>query len=634
MAGVEKVSRVRYRGEEREISSLRKMFIAMSEDMRVIFVKLADRIHNMRTLQYHQDKEKRNRIATETLNLYAPIADRLGIFEFKEILENECFKHLLPERYYEIRSELDTMRANQEAFIALAKQKIYELFRNKDINVLDVSYRVKSPYSIHKKMQRKGYERVADIYDIFAIRIITKSVDDCYDILGTIHNSFVPVPRRFKDYIALPKENHYQSLHTTVVGLFRDFSKETVNRRQPTEIQIRTREMHEHAEIGIAAHFAYSEVGRSKTTKDVSWVNELKEILRNTHDSEFLSHIKIGIFDDRIFVFTPKGDIKTLPRGSTPVDFAYCIHSDVGNGTSIAKVNGRVVSLDHELRNGDQVEIIVDQHKRPSVTWLSFVKTVRAKEVIKASINRERREELIERGRFIINSYLLKHFGKALDKDLSLFNHLDNKELGPKEKEDVLVQIGNLSRRPSSIIRGLEELRGKHLKKAREKSKGEQPIIITAKENTPLPGIIISGEANIPYTFAQCCQVDEYSKIIAHVGRHGIRIHNATCSSLKRCRIERLLPAHFETHVETGVSITVELILEAEIDLLKQLGEIIYTMRLQLEEAHTERLPNRRIKAIIQLYTEEEDYYIFDRFHERLKIALPNLESLRLIKLH
>ena len=239
---MEKLSKLKYRDEDRNVGSLRKMFIAMSEDMRVILVKLADRLHNMTTLDYHPDPEKRRRIALETLNVYAPIADRLGIFDFKEALETECFRILYPEDYARISSELAELKIEQEAFVAKAKDMIRELIP-KTVPVLDISFRVKSPFSIYKKMQRKGYESVKDIYDLFALRVITEEIHHCYEILGIIHNAWTPVPKRFKDYIALPKENGYQSLHTTVVGMFQAF------RKQPTEIQIRTRGMHRQAEI-------------------------------------------------------------------------------------------------------------------------------------------------------------------------------------------------------------------------------------------------------------------------------------------------------------------------------------------------------------------------------------------------
>lgn len=460
-AGMEKLSHLKYRGEERTIGSLRKMFVAMSEDVRVIFVKLADRLHNMKTIGFHSRQEKRERIALETLNIYAPIADRLGIFEFKEALETECFKLLHPDEYNRIMEELAAFKDAQEVFATKVRQLIKGNMPAR-IPIIDISYRVKSPWSIYKKMQRKGYERVEDIYDLFALRITTNTVHNCYDILGTIHTVWTPVPNRFKDYIALPKENGYQSLHTTVVGMFHEF------RSQPTEIQIRTIAMHRQAEIGVAAHFAYSETGQSKATKDAYWAAELKDILNNSEDSDFMTQMKIGVFDDRIFAFTPKGRIQVLPKGSTPVDFAYSVHSELGDHIAVARVNGRVVHLDYEIKNGESVEIVIDKNKRPNITWLSFVKTTRARERIKAYNNRVNRGELIEKGRFILNSHLRKHFNKALDKDLSLLKVIDGKTLDTEGRENVLVQLGNLSRKPSSVTKSILETSNSELHKIRD----------------------------------------------------------------------------------------------------------------------------------------------------------------------
>lgn len=460
-AGMEKLSHLKYRGEERTIGSLRKMFVAMSEDVRVIFVKLADRLHNMKTIGFHSRQEKRERIALETLNIYAPIADRLGIFEFKEALETECFKLLHPDEYNRIMEELAAFKDAQEVFATKVRQLIKDNMPAR-IPIIDISYRVKSPWSIYKKMQRKGYERVEDIYDLFALRITTNTVHNCYDILGTIHTVWTPVPNRFKDYIALPKENGYQSLHTTVVGMFHEF------RSQPTEIQIRTIAMHRQAEIGVAAHFAYSETGQSKATKDAYWAAELKDILNNSEDSDFMTQMKIGVFDDRIFAFTPKGRIQVLPKGSTPVDFAYSVHSELGDHIAVARVNGRVVHLDYEIKNGESVEIVIDKNKRPNITWLSFVKTTRARERIKAYNNRVNRGELIEKGRFILNSHLRKHFNKALDKDLSLLKVIDGKTLDTEGRENVLVQLGNLSRKPSSVTKSILETSNSELHKIRD----------------------------------------------------------------------------------------------------------------------------------------------------------------------
>ncbi len=282
----------------------------MVQDLRVIIVKLADRMHNMRTLDFHPDPKKRERIALETLNIYAPIADRLGLFRMKIMLETECFRILHPEDYTRIMKELEDMREEQEFFLEKANAVIRKVIP-KNIPIIEISYRIKAPYSIYRKLLRKEYSYTTprDLYDLFAIRIITQTIPQCYEVLGILHNVFIPMPKRFKDYIALPKENRYQSLHTTVVGLFPEV------RSQPTEIQIRTPEMHLQAEIGIAAHFEYSESGSSKNSKDSYWVQTIKEIVNHGLDGgDFMKEMHMNVFSDQIFVFTPKGDIITLPK--------------------------------------------------------------------------------------------------------------------------------------------------------------------------------------------------------------------------------------------------------------------------------------------------------------------------------
>ncbi len=635
VAGMEKLSKIKYRGEERNIGSLRKMFIAMGEDIRVIFVKLADRIHNMKTLHYHPDPAKRERIALETLTIYAPIADRLGIFEFKEALENESFKHLYPAEYQRIIDQLADMRDEENMFLSHIRDEMRDLLTGDDVPILDISYRIKSPLSIYRKMQRKNYDRVKDIYDLFAIRIITESVHDCYDILGMIHSRWVPVPGRFKDYIALPKENKYQSLHTTVVGMFREYRREGDNRTQPTEIQIRTQKMHEQAEIGIAAHFEYSESGKSSIAQDVAWVKELKEILGSTHDSDFLSQVRINIFSDRIFVFTPKGDIKSLPKGATPIDFGYSIHSDIGNHVAIAKVNGKVVPLDYELKNGEHVEVVTDKGKHPSPTWLSFVKTARAKEVIKAYINREQRDELINRGKFMLNSYLMRTFGRPLDRELSILTHVDDVVLDMRAKEDLLVQIGNLSRKPSSVVRGIEHLAALRVESSKKTlaEKASKKATSQTKATPETPDIIIGGERNIPYTLAKCCEPTHGEKIVAYITRHGAMIHRAICPHVSRGNIDRCLPASYGDVQAQDITLRVDFVFQNRIGVFKDLSDIFYRMQINIEDLHTEKIDENDIRMLLTLHIEQEDYYIYDRLIERVRVSIPALRSTKLLSL-
>jgi len=631
-AWMEKLSKLKYRWEERIVWSLRKMFIAISEDVRVVFVKLADRIHNMKTLEFHPDPEKRKRIAEETLNIYAPIADRLGIFDFKETLETLCFKILYPEEYNKIQEEFELLKADQRVFVAKVKDIIYETIPE-HVPIIDVSYRVKSPYSIYKKMQRKGYEKIKDLYDLFAIRIITDNIPHCYEILWEIHNRWSPIPKRFKDYIALPKENWYQSLHTTVIWVLKEMWSAVTH---PAEIQIRTREMHIQAEIWVAAHFEYSETGRSTVAKDVYWVSEIKKIVdqsKEQEDTDFMSTMKLGIFDDRIFVFSPKWDVINLPRGSTPVDFAYSIHSDIGNYLSIAKVNGKIVTLDHELNNWDRVEIIIDKNKKPLITWLSFVKTTRAKEVIKSYINKTNREELIEKGKYILNTYLYKNFWITLDKDLSILKNLDGKVLGIKEKEDVLVQIWNLSRKPWTIVRWIREHANIDLKKILEEKREAKKIHKPAATNKA-EEIYIWWEKNIPYKIASCCSPKPGDKTVWYLTNNWVNIHKIDCISLKKWNVERLISACWGNCIDekNSVTINIELTFVNKMWVLKRLTEILYKMSLNIDEIRSEKMWDL-VKDFLVLESRVEDYYIFERLVEKLKLDIPEFREAKLIEL-
>lgn len=631
-----KLSAIKYRWEERTIESLRKMLVAMVDDLRVIIVKLADRLHNMQTLGFHPDPKKRERIALETLNIYAPIADRLGIFNFKEKLETECFRILYEEEFMRIMTELAELKEEQDFFLGKAKTIIREVI-DKDTPILDISYRIKSPFSIYKKLSRKeySYTHARDLYDLFAIRIITPSIPQCYEILGVLHNVFVPMPKRFKDYIALPKENGYQSLHTTVVWLFPEV------RSQPTEIQIRTPEMHRQAEIWVAAHFDYSEVGKSHNSKDSYWVQTIKSILETSDETwQFMSEMKINVFEDQIFVFTPKGDIITLPKGSTPIDFAYAIHSNLGNKLTIAKVNGQVVPLDYVLHNGESVQIVTDIHKKPNPIWLSFVQTTKAREHIRQFINREERSFFIEKGREILAVYLKKNYDHELDKELSLLKNLDWHILDTKQREDVLVQLGNLSRKPSSILRAVHDLtirdQLKISKSKWEKTEDIKNLIIpwdrTQAEDIT---IIIGKERDIPYKFAKCCDPKPTDrKIVWTIWQWIVTIHKVDCENMKKVELERRMPVRWSDEPEnTSITFEIECIFHDKRWLLKELTEIFYQTGLDIHSAHAESLGNWLVRDRFVLQTQTEDYYIYERIESKLRFEIPELVESRLISM-
>lgn len=632
-----KLSAIKYRWEERSVGSLRKMLIAMVDDLRVIIVKLADRLHNMRTLDFHPDPEKRKRIALETLNIYAPIADRLGIFSIKEQLETECFRILYPEDYTYIMGELSILRDEQKFFLSQVNDMIREIIDPK-IPILDISYRIKSPYSIYKKLQRKGieYNSVGDLYDLFAVRIITDNVRHCYEILGILHNVFTPMPKRFKDYIALPKENGYQSLHTTVVWLFPDL------RSQPTEVQIRTESMHKQAEVWVAAHFAYSESGKSKISNESYWVSTIKEIVdENKENGDFMTDMRVNVFSDQIFVFTPHGDVVTLPKWSTPIDFAYNIHSNIGNTLSLAKVNGQIVPLDYTLHNGESVNIITDKNKRPRPIWLSFVATSKAREHIRQYINREERDFFVEKWRNILDSYLKKYYGKWLDKDLSLLKNVDGNILDTRWKEDILVQLGNLSRKPWSLLKAIhddiihEQLGEKIIEIPEKKEKVEKKKI---KEEDALntANIIIGKERNIPYRIAQCCEPTAHDeKIIGVIGQGSVTIHKLDCQNVDKVELDRRIPARWDIYPEKEfITFTFECTFQDRRGILMELTQIFYSLWLNIKTFSTVESGPGFSTNHFTLETESDDYYIYERLEAKILFSITDVTEMKLIEMH
>jgi len=630
-----KLSAIKYRWEERTVESLRKMLIAMVDDLRVIIVKLADRLHNMQTLEHHPDPKKRERIALETLNIYAPIADRLGIFNLKEMLETECFRILYPDAYSRILRELAELRDEQEFFLSEAR-KMIESVMDEDVPIVDISYRIKSPYSIYRKLSRKeySYSHARDLYDLFAIRIITKSIPNCYEILGVLHNVFVPMPKRFKDYIALPKENGYQSLHTTVVWLFDSV------RSQPTEIQIRTQTMHRQAEVWVAAHFEYSESGESRRSKDSYWVETIKSIALSSEESwVFMNDMKLNVFADQIFVFTPRGDIVTLPKWSTPVDFAYGIHSNLWNNLTMAKVNWQVVPLDYQLHSGESVQVITDIHKKPKPIWLSFVRTNKAKEHIRQFINREEREYFVEKWRTILSTYLKKNYDYTLDKELSILKNIDGHTLDTKKKEDILVQLWNLSRKPVSILKAIhdETIESELWKKKSElqELKGEKVKKTEKKTEWDEVGIIIGKERDIPYKFAQCCNPTiSDRKIVGAIGQWIVTIHRYDCENVSKVGIDRRIPVRWSDEKEnTSIVFVMECDFRDKKWLLMEITKILYNAGVNIKEVSSQTLENGIIRDRFTLETEDEDYYIFERIDARLRFEMEELIDTRLISM-
>lgn len=375
--GVTKLGKLKYRGEERYRENLRKMMLAMAEDIRVVLIKLADRLHNMETLKY-VPAHKRKRIADETLEIYAPLSDRLGMGKLKNQLENFAFPFSFPKEYATLAKKIEHLTANKETYLAKVKYKLMEELKKEKILVRSVDSRVKNMYSLHKKLERHN-NNLEEICDLVALRVIVENIGNCYAVLGAIHKLWKPLPGQIKDYIALPKPNGYQSIHTTVFCVDGEI----------TEFQIRTATMHEESENGITAHWAYEYAGKpeagGKVSKKLEWIAQIRDWHKEISGTEeFVDSLKIDIFKNRIFVFTPRGDVIDLPDGATPVDFAYTVHSEIGNHCNGAKANNKMVPLDYHLKNGEVCEIITQKNKKPTLAWLDFVKTNYAKSRIRA----------------------------------------------------------------------------------------------------------------------------------------------------------------------------------------------------------------------------------------------------------
>ena len=555
--GVTKMSKLQYNGDKVEFQAdnLRKMFLAMARDIRVIIIKLADRLHNMRTLQY-QPPEKQIEIARETLDIYSPIAQRLGISRIKVELDDLSLKYLRPDVYYDLAQKIAQKRSEREEFVASIVGEVKKHMEDAGIRA-QVDGRVKHFFSIYKKMvnQRKTLDQ---IYDLFAVRIYVDSVKDCYAALGIIHEMYKPIPGRFKDYIAMPKENMYQSLHTTLIGYS----------GIPFEIQIRTYEMHKTAEYGIAAHWKYKESSNGdnpdiQEEEKLAWLRQILEWQQDMSDNrEFLQSLKgdLNLFSDQVYCFTPQGDVKTLPYGSTPVDFAYAIHSAVGNKMIGARVNGKLVHIDYELQNGDRIEIITSQNsKGPSRDWLNIVKSTQAKSKINQWFKHELKEDNIVRGREIFAAYCKSHGIKA--SNLLKTEYMDEvmSKYGFKEWDAVYAAIGHGGLKEGQVVNKMQEL----YERDHAKQITDDEILKDLDEQTRKSikrrrngGIVVSGVHDVSVRFSKCCAPLPGDEIIGFVTRgRGISIHRTDCAnimSLTELERSRLIEAEWDKNTMKG----------------------------------------------------------------------------------
>ena len=609
--GVTKLGKLQFKSkEERQAENFRRMFIAMANDVRIVFLKLADRLHNMRTLNY-MSAAKQQKIAQETLDIFAPLANRLGVGKIKAELEDLSLKYLYPDKYYEIAQLVSQKKTERESAVKALIDKITKDVKASGINA-KISGRAKHYYSIYKKMTRLNVA-FHDLYDITAVRVIVDSEKECYEVLGLIHSQFKPIPGRFKDYIAMPKGNMYQSLHTSVIG----------PRQKPLEVQIRTWAMHEIAEYGVAAHWRYKEKGSNKadSANDVkfSWMRKLVEYNKDTQDAEdYVNSVKLDIFSDQVFAFTPGGDVLDLPQNATPIDFAYRIHSDVGHKTVGALINGRIAQLDTKLKNGDIVEIMTSKVSAPRLDWLNFVVTKQAASKIKQWYKKNKREDHIEIGRANLEHELTK----------AVFDeYMKNGEFAKVAKQMNYVSAEDLFAALGYGETTLHKITNR-LKKPEKKDVAETNFQHKSKKSSEKDIIGLEG---LLYSFARCCSPIPGEPIVGVVTRSkGVSIHRLDCKTLNEVPPERLLDIRWASDNLTNrtYSTTIRIETAEKMGLFKDIISIVSDNNTNINSANAK---SKGQVGVIELGIELDNIETLRKVMTALQ-AMPEVFSVKRIQ--